>query len=148
MRSKVRSKRQISKLRSQYGKRRDREPTMDIGSHLATKSMLDPKNASHFRKSTTKEARRLMAKRGVTDFGFGVLRNHVHTYVRLFPHTMMGRYPTRLADGKLTTDIYESQENSVLYSLYVTIPHNYGILCGEASRLDKLCELGHGTGYW
>lgn len=63
------------------------------------------------------------------------------SYVYLVPHAVMGRYPTRLPTGELTTDIYASQRNAILARLFVTVQYDYDQLCGAGERVGELCEV-------
>lgn len=149
MRSRTRSKREAGKLYSEYCRNLARRDATDgPGSRLDAKAMLSPDITDYFRRATPGATQRLIAKRHVVEFGFGVLCDYARAYARLYPHAVLGRYPKRLDGDELTTDIYASQENSVLYSLHVTIRHDHERLCEHASLLDELCELGHEREYW
>lgn len=149
MRSRVRSKREVGKLYSDYRRNLARQGGAErAGSRLSAKNMLLPDIMDYFRKATPEATQRLIAQRHVVEFGFVLLCDYVRAYARLYPHAMLGRYPKRLANDQLTTDIYASQEDSVLYSLHVTIRHDHDRLCEHASLLDELCGLGQKRGYW
>jgi len=62
-------------------------------------------------------------------------------YVYLFPHAMIGRYPTRLPTGELSTDIYASQRNAILARLFVNVQYDYGQLCAVGERIGELCSI-------
>jgi len=149
VRRRVCSKRQAGRLYSEYRRGRSRRgEAVEKGARPDVKGMLSPDITDYFRRATPEAAQGLIARRNVVEFGFGLLCDYVGAYARLFPHSILGRYPKRLDDGRLTTEVYALREDSVLYSLHVTIRHDHDRLCGHSALLDELCRLGHKRGYW
>lgn len=66
----------------------------------------------------------------------------------LFSNHKYGRYPTRLENERITTDMYESQMDRVLDYLFVAIPYQLDQLRVNSDRHDVLLEMGHEFGYW
>ena len=86
-------------------------------------------------------------RRLVMEFGFQILLSHAPYYMFLFLHNMTGRYPERLG-GDITSDLYESHADHVLFSVLVDIPYQLGQLHINSGRLDVLLDAGHRLGYW
>ena len=79
----------------------------------------------------------------MVEFGLFVMVTIAHRYIEIFPHNTLGRYPKKLGD-RVTTDIYKSQRNHALFSLFVEIPYHLDQLCLNSRRIDELWEM---TGY-
>jgi len=67
-------------------------------------------------------------------------------YVYLVPHLVLGRYPTVLPTGQISTEVYASQRNMVLLQLFVNVQYDYDQLCRANTRLGELCEIYRGEG--
>ena len=88
-----------------------------------------------------------IARRRMMEFGFFVMLTIAHRYMEIIPHNTLGRYPKKIG-GRVTTDIYKSQLNHVLFSLLVEIPYHIGQLRINSRRIDTLWEMGCQRGYW
>jgi len=67
-------------------------------------------------------------------------------YVYLVPHLVLGRYPTVLPTGQISTEVYASQRNMVLLQLFVNVQYDYDQLCRVNARLGEMCEVYRGEG--
>ena len=88
-----------------------------------------------------------IARRLMVEFGFIMMVAIAHRYMEIIPHNTLGRYPKKLGD-RVTTDVYKSQLNHVLFSLFVEIPYHLEQLCINSRRIDELWRLGCNLGYW
>lgn len=69
----------------------------------------------------------------ILDYGVFAVSLCSPTYVYLVPHYVYGRYPTRLPDGRISTDVYASRRDSVLARLFVNVQHDY-------DQMRRVCE--------
>lgn len=67
-------------------------------------------------------------------------------YVYLVPHLVLGRYPTVLPTGQISTEVYASQRNMVLLQLFVNVQYDYDQLCKANARVGRMCEIYRGKG--
>jgi len=87
-------------------------------------------------------------KRLVAEFAFDGASLHAHSYLSLYPHHTLGRYPRRLPGGRTSAEIYASSADSVLHNIYNVARFNLEMLRDRSSKLDGLCRKGHEHGYW
>jgi len=87
-------------------------------------------------------------KRLVAEFAFDGASLHAHSYLSLYPHHTLGRYPRRLPGGRTSAEIYASSVDSVLHNIYNVARFNLEMLRDRSSKLDGLCRTGHEHGYW
>lgn len=77
----------------------------------------------------------------ILDYGALAVVMHSPNYVHLFPHYLLGRYPTRLPTGRLCTEIYASQRDAVLSRLFVNVQYDHDQLCQASERVGELCAI-------
>ena len=84
----------------------------------------------------------------VFSFGVQILISVHIDYLFLFTNSSYGRYPHRLEKGLITTNMYASQVDRVLYYLFVDIPYKLEQLCVNSEMLDMLLEMGSERRCW
>ncbi len=89
-----------------------------------------------------------VAKNIAFSFGLLTLVFEQYQYLILLPNNSYGRYPKRLEDGRITTDVYASQADTVMHCLLVDVPYRLGQLRANSGRLDVLLDMGRERGCW
>ncbi len=89
-----------------------------------------------------------LGKNMVFSFGILVLLLAQYQHLALLANHSYGRYPKRLEGGRITTDVYASQANIVLFYLFVAVPYQLGQLRANSGRLDVLLDMGRERGCW
>ena len=84
----------------------------------------------------------------VFSFVVQVLVSRQSQYMPLLTNSSYGRYPQRLENGRITTDMYESQLDRVLHYLFIDIPYQLNQLRVNSYRLDVLLDIGHEFRHW
>jgi len=80
----------------------------------------------------------------ILDYGALAVAMHSPNYVYLVPHCLLGRYPTRISTGKITTEVYASQRNAVLARLFVNVQYDYDQLCRVNGCIGEMCAAWQG----
>jgi len=65
---------------------------------------------------------------------------HSPKYAYLAPHLVLGQYPAVLPTGQISTEVYASQRNMILYQLFVNVQYDHDRLCGVNEQIGRLCE--------
>ena len=89
-----------------------------------------------------------VAKNIAFTFGILILLLEQYQYLILLANNSYGRYPKRLEDGRITTDVYASQADTVMHCLLVDVPYRLGQLRANSGRLDVLLDMGRERGCW
>lgn len=76
----------------------------------------------------------------ILEFGTFAVALHSPKYVYLVPHLVLGRYPAMLPTGQISTEVYASQRNMILYQLFVNVQYDHDRLCKVNEQIGKLCE--------
>lgn len=84
----------------------------------------------------------------ILEFGTFAVAFYSPKYVFLVPHLVFGRYPTVLPTGQISTEVYASQRNMILYQLFVSVQYDYDQMCRVNEQIGRLCEASRGEGGW
>lgn len=76
----------------------------------------------------------------ILEFGTFAVALHSPKYVYLVPHLVLGRYPAMLPTGQISTEVYASQRNMILYQLFVNVQYDHDRLCRVNEQIGRLCE--------
>ena len=76
----------------------------------------------------------------ILEFGTFAVALHSPKYVYLVPHLVLGRYPAMLPTGQISTEVYASQRNMILYQLFVNVQYDHDRLCKVNEQIGRLCE--------
>jgi len=92
--------------------------------------------------------RDLAPKRLVAEFGTEVICLQAYSYMYLFPHNILGRYPAPSHGGQTTADVYGARADRVLYKIHVSYRFDFDLLSEQISALDCLWGMGNRDGHW
>jgi len=87
-------------------------------------------------------------RRSALEFWFQSIMSYHGSYMFVFPHNTLGRYPTDVGCGLHTTDLYMRQLDHVLYHLFVHVPCLVGELMSNYERFERVLERGKSAGCW
>lgn len=74
----------------------------------------------------------------ILDYGALAVAMRAPSYVYLFPHYELGRYPTRLSGGKTSSEIYAAQRDAVLSRLFVNVQYDHDQMCLVGEQIGRL----------
>lgn len=74
----------------------------------------------------------------ILDYGALAVAFHSLRYAYLVPHLALGRRPTALSGGRVTTEVYASQRDEALLQLFVDVQYEHDQLKRAAGRIGVL----------
>jgi len=88
-----------------------------------------------------------IARRAMLEFGFRALALAAHPYHVLYPHSDMGRHPTKI-NGRFTDDVYGEQAEYVIKTVFHEGEYLVWGLCATTAHVEKLWREGAEAGLW
>lgn len=88
------------------------------------------------------------AKRSVLEFWLQSVMAFFDSYMLVFPHSTLGRYPKITRNGSPTADLYRSHIDHVLYHVFVLVPCHVRELAHVSKCIARLRDCGREAEFW